>query len=344
MDWTLWLDGSTIESVAALGVVVALLALGVLYQRIGASRDRTRFPAPGSLIDVGGRRVHAVCRGHGSPTVLLESGIASSSLSWAIVQPEISKFARVCAYDRAGLGWSDAAASPRTLDGILDDLAAVIAHVGDRERLVLVGHSFGSLLVRAYAARHPEHIAGIVLVDPPTEWLTMTPERARVLRGGRFIARIGAWLARLGIVRLCLALLTGGVPAAPRGFVKVFGPRVARTVERLVGEVRKLPPDVHPLVQSLWCQPKCFEGMASYFLALEREHASLEHLAPPREIPIVVISGGDQSAEIIAAHTMLSASSANGRHVIARQSAHWVQFDEPQLIVEAVRDLVMRVV
>ena len=325
---------------AILGVVVALLALGALYQGIAVRRSRRQFPPPGQLIDAGGHRLHVICRGSGSPVVLLEAGIAASSLSWALVQPEIAKFTRACASDRAGLAWSDVASCPRTFERIVDELATVLARVAAGERYVLVGHSFGSFVIRAYAARHPENVLGLVLVDPPTEWLTMTPQRARMLSGGRHLSRIGAVLAHLGVVRTCLVLLSGGAPGGPRRFVRVFGPTAARTLERLVGEVRKLPPDVHPTVQALWCQPKCFHAMADHLSVLEREGVSLSQFIPPREIPVVVISSGNQPPEQIAAHRMLAERSQDGRHVIAARSAHWVQFDEPALVVALVRELV----
>ena len=323
-----------------LGVFVALLGLGALYQHIGAGRHRRQFPPPGLLIHVGGHRLHATCVGTGSPAVLLESGIAASSLSWAVVQPEIAKFTRVCAYDRAGLAWSDAPSCARTFDRIVDELSTLLAHVAPRERYVLVGHSFGSFVVRAYAMRHPEQVAGIVLVDPAIEWLTATPQRARMLRGGRQLSRVGAFLAHIGVVRACLVLLTRGAPGAPRQFVKIFGSTAARTLERLVGEVRKLPPDVHPVVQALWCQPKCFHAMADHLLALDRGGTSIAAIAPPREIPIVVISSGDQPPDWLGAHRKLAEASIDGRHIIASRSAHWVQFDEPELIVAVVKDLV----
>jgi pimeloyl-ACP methyl ester carboxylesterase len=329
--------------VGILGALFALLALGAGYQRLGLRRDRRRFPPPGRLIDVAGHRLHAVCRGDGSPVVLLESAIAASSLGWVVVQGEIAKFTRVCAYDRAGLAWSDGPSSPRTFERIVDELSRVLAQVDLPRHSVLVGHSFGSFIVRSYAARHPTQVTGIVLVDPPTEWLTRTSQRARLLRGGRQLSRIGALLAHLGIVRTCLALLTGGAPAAPRRFVKVFGPTTARTLERIVGEVRKLPPDLHPVVQALWCQPKCFHAMADYIGALEREGPSLLAEAPPPDIPLVVISSGDQPPEQLDAHRRLAAKATHGRHVVAARSGHWVQLDEPELVVSVVRELVERV-
>lgn len=295
-------------------------------------------PPPGAFLDIDGRRLHVVCRGEGRPAVLLESGIAASSLSWARVQPGVAAFTRVCAYDRAGLAWSDLAAAPRTFDRILHDLEAVLAALSDAPA-VLVGHSFGSLIVRGFAARHPGRVAGLVLVDPPTEWMDSAPERARLIRGARQLSRIGAVLARIGVVRLALDLLTGGRPGAPRAFVQIFGPTAARTLERLVGEVRKLPPELHPIVQALWCQPKCFHAMREYLGVLETEAATIAAAAAPPEIPIVVISGAHQPPAEIAAHQQLATSSPHGRHVIAAGSGHWIPFDEPEVIVAAIRTL-----
>jgi pimeloyl-ACP methyl ester carboxylesterase len=326
--------------VLVLGFLAALLGLGVLYQRLGERQGARRFAAPGTLIDVGGHRLHAVCEGEGSPVVVFESGIAASSLSWSVVQPEVAKLTRACAYDRAGLAWSDAPSCPRTFERIVAELAAVLAHVAPDERYILVGHSFGSFLVSEYARRHAEHVAGVVLVDPAIEWLTTTSQRARLLWGGRQLSRVGALLAHVGVVRGCLALLTGGAPGAPRRFVRIFGPTAARTLERLVGEVRKLPPDVHPVIQSLWCQPKCFRAMADHLGTLERDRTAIAAAAPPPQVPVVVISSGDQPSENLSLHRQMADASAGGRHVVAARSAHWIQFDEPDLIVDAIRELV----
>ncbi|MEO5823610.1 MAG: alpha/beta hydrolase [Vicinamibacteraceae bacterium] len=306
-----------------------------------------RVPPPGELIDAGGHRLHVCSRGEGAPPVLLEAGVAASSLSWARVQPALAAFTRVCAYDRAGLAWSDAASSPRTFARILDDLAAVVAtlgtgswvSVGAGQRVILVGHSFGSLIVRGYAARHPEQVAGLVLVDPPMEWLDRAPTQAGLLRRARQASAIGGFLARIGVVRAALALLTGGHPGAPRAFVKLLGPRAAATLERLVGEVRKLPRELHPAVQAHWSEPKCFHAMSEYLGVLQSEAATIAAAVPPSHIPVVVISGAHQPASELAAHERLAAASPHGRHVVAVRSGHWILLDEPDLIVDAVRSL-----
>jgi pimeloyl-ACP methyl ester carboxylesterase len=320
--------------------VAALVAAGTLYQLVGATRQRRAFAPPGELLDVDGHRLHVACIGAGSPAVIFESGIAASSLSWALVQPAVGELTRTCAYDRAGLAWSDAPSCPRTFERIVDEFARVITHATRGQRCVLVGHSFGSFVVRAYASRHPDQVAGLVLVDPPTEWLQMTPARARMLWGGRRLSKIGALLAHVGVVRASLALLSGGAPRAPRQFVKIFGPTAALTLERLVGEVRKLPPAVHPIVQAHWSEPKCFHAMADYLRALADEGATIAALIPPREVPVVVISAGHQPAEQIEAHRQLAEAADHGVHLVAHQSGHWVQLDEPDLVTTAITQLV----
>ena len=213
------------------GVVVVLVASGMLYQWIATRRHRRRFAPPGEFVSVGGHRLHAHCMGAGSPVVLLEAGIAASSLSWSLVQSEIAtlhprvrlRSRRLC-LERRGV------AAPTTFERIVSELSQVLARVAPDDRYVLVGHSFGSFVIRAYAERHPEKVVGLVLVDPPTEWLTMTPQRERMLRRGQRLSRVGAVLAHIGVVRGSLALLTGGAPGAPRRFVSVLGPTALRTL------------------------------------------------------------------------------------------------------------------
>ena len=323
-----------------LSIVVALVLAGTVYQLIGAARDRRQFRPPGLVVDVGGHGLHAVCRGAGTPVVVLESGIAASSLSWALVQPAVATFTRACAYDRAGLAWSDVPSCPRTFTAIVDEFAAVLMRVAPDGSYILVGHSFGSFVVQAFATQHPDRVAGLVLLDPPTEWLNMTRQRAQMIQGGIHLSRVGARLAQVGVVRVCLTLLTGGAPGTPRQFVKIFGPTAARTLERLVGEVRKLPADLHPVVRAHWCQPKCFRAMADYLSAFARDGASFAALSPPPEVSTVVISSGDQPPEQLVAHRRMAELSSGGRHLVATKSGHWIQFDQPELVVDVIRELV----
>jgi pimeloyl-ACP methyl ester carboxylesterase len=325
------------------GLVALLLAAGVAYQRIGARRGARQYPPPGTMIEVEGQRLHAVCAGSGQPAVVFESGIAASSLSWTSVLRAASLFTRACAYDRAGLGWSASPRGRRTVARMISELRGVAAEAAGGAPYVLVGHSFGALLVSVFASRHPGDVAGLVLLDPPSEWHSITREQARLLWGGKHLSRIGGILAEVGVVRACLALLTGGAPGVPRNFVRVFGPTAARTLERLVGEVRKLPPEVHPVVQAIWCQPKCFRAMADHLDALEETAAAAEGITSLPGVPLTIVSAGDQSPATIAKHRQLAGLSPHGRHIVAARSGHWIQFDEPELVVSAIHDIVIRV-
>ncbi len=321
-------------------LLVTVVAAGALYQFIGARHAARTYVPPGMMVDVGGQRLHVICAGNGGPTVIFESGIAASSLSWTRVLREVATFTRACAYDRAGLGWSDPSQGPRTVARMLGELHGVVTTAATVGPYILVGHSFGAFLVCAYASQHPNGIAGLVLLDPPSEWHRITREQARLLWGGIQLSRIGGLLARLGVVRACLALLTGGAPGVPRNFVRMFGPTAARTLERLVGEVRKLPPEVHPIVKALWCDPKCFRAMANHLAALEETAAVVGRLTSLPDVPLVIISSGDQSSDTIAKHRQLARLSSQNRHIVAAKSGHWIQFDEPDLVVTTIRDIV----
>src|SRR5919201_2667965 len=327
-----------------IGAVLPLvIAAGALYQVVASRPSARRHDAPGVMIDVDGQQLHVVCEGNGRPAVVFESGIAASSLSWTRVLREVGTFTRACAYDRAGLGWSAPSRAPRTVARMLQEMQGVLANAATDGPAVLVGHSFGAFLVCAYASEHPANIAGLVLIDPPSEWHEVTRAQARLLWGGIQLSRVGGVLARVGVVRACLALLTGGAPGVPRNFVRVFGPTAARTLERLVGEVRKLPPEVHPLVQMVWCQPKCFRAMGDHLAALEETAAVVTRLTSLGDVPLAIISSGDQPPQVIAKHRQLAHLSTNGRHIVAATSGHWIQFDDPNLVVTTIRDVVDRV-
>jgi len=245
-------------------------------------------------------------------------------------------------YDRAGLARSDVPSCARTFDRIVDELESVLSGVASGERCILVGHSFGSFIVRGCAMRHPDLVAGLVLVDPAIEWLTPNPERSHRLRRAQRLARVGARLAQLGIPRACLALVIGGAPSAPQRFSRLFGETAAQTLARLVGEVRKLPPETYALMQEFWSQPKCYRAMADHLAALEHDAAAIARIETSASIPTIVISSGNQPEEQIDAQRRLAEASRGGRYVIAASSTHWVQFDEPGLIIEAIRALVQR--
>jgi pimeloyl-ACP methyl ester carboxylesterase len=130
------------------------------------------------MVDMGGHRLHIDCVGQGSPTVILESGLGNMSADWANVQPEVAKTTRVCTYDRAGTGWSEPGPEPRDPQQIARELHTLLGNARIDGPYVLVGQSFGGLYVRMYAARFPQEVEGMVLVDAshPDMWTRLPPE------------------------------------------------------------------------------------------------------------------------------------------------------------------------
>ncbi len=208
---------------ALLGLVVALLALavaGAIYQAIATERAERAYPPPGEMVDVGGYSLHINCVGQGSPTVVLDAGSGGFSAQWVRVQREVSGTTRVCAYDRAGMGWSEMGPDPRDAKQISSELYTLLKGANIEGPYVLVGHSFGGLYVRTYAARYPDEVAGVVLVDSsspkqvshqPVTRDSNEPQKQSFAVVPR-LARLGVSLAaRLGVVRLLSKL----APASP---------------------------------------------------------------------------------------------------------------------------------
>ena len=331
--------------VIVLAVAASAALTGILYQVVGSARDRRTYAAPGAFGHVGGHRLHYRCEGSGRPAVVLEAGIAASSLTWSRVQPLIARFARVCSYDRAGLAWSEPASTPRSMPALVSELRALLECTGEPPPYVLVGHSFGGLIIRAFARAHPSEVAGLVFVDPlhPEEWCDPSPQQREMLRGGIFLSRLGAILARLGIVRASLTLLSGGSPAAPQRFSRLLGRRATALLERMVAEVQKLPADVLPAVQAHWSHPKAFRGMWEHLASMPGCSAMLAYGEDTfGHIPVVVFSAGARDPRWRDADRRLASASSNGRHIISPQSGHWVHLDEPELVVEAIHDVILR--
>jgi pimeloyl-ACP methyl ester carboxylesterase len=152
--------------VIVLYTLAALFGAAVIYQAVSSHLDVRRFPPPGRIVDIGPSRLHLYELGTGRPIVVLESGIAATSISWALVQAQVAEFTRVASYDRAGLGWSGLSLAPRTLEQMVSELAALLAQAQLPPPYILAGHSFGGLLIRAYAHLRPADVAGLVFIDP----------------------------------------------------------------------------------------------------------------------------------------------------------------------------------
>lgn len=308
-------------ALALLAIPIALLALGASYEALMAAGDAERYPPPGRLVDIGGRRLHLHCVGGGGPTVVFEAGHAGTSIDWALVQQQLAGEARVCAYERAGLGWSDPGPLPRTPERIVDDLRALLTAAGEPGPYVLVGHSLGGRYVRLFAETYPKDVAGVVLVDARGEHhdRALSAEARAALAASSEPSVAMDWMRRLGLMRL-------------------FG---GRLVASQIAELRLLPPELLQTAIVLGMRPASTTAAASEFAARTHSDGLLQRA-----------SLGDTPLWVLAAQQSIATDPAwlEGQRQQAARSTesvlqildggHYLQLDNATNVSAAIREVI----
>jgi len=203
--------------------ITACASIAAFYETVQESIDRTAHPMHGRLIDVGkGRRIYVSCAGSGNPTVVLVPGAGEPSSIWAWIAPDVARDTRVCVYDRAGRAWSDAAPGQQDAVAVATDLNAVLTGAHEPSPYVLVGHSFGGLYVRAFAARYPNQTAGVVLLDATDPHQFTLPAYPAFYEGFRRVSALFPSLARFGIGRLAYRSAYSSLPGEARAEQYMF--------------------------------------------------------------------------------------------------------------------------
>jgi len=307
-----------------------------------------RTPPPGRLVSIGAHRLHIRCDGDRAPTVIFDAALGGSSLSWSLVQPAIARLTRACTYDRAGFGWSDAGPLPRTASRIADELRDLLRVTAVPPPYVLVGHSYGGLVMRSYAARHPNDVAGFVLIEPaiPEEWTNPTDQQRALIARGVRLCRYGAAASRRGLAQLVSTLVRIGALRAARllvGLVSRGGLR--REDEGILAPIWKLPPEVRGVLREMWTQPKFFEALGSQIETICESATAVMSAGPPDydDLPLMVISSARSTERRLQADSALARRSTRGRHILAAESGHWVPLDAPQVVVDAITAMIAEI-
>jgi pimeloyl-ACP methyl ester carboxylesterase len=317
----------------ALAAVSAAAVVSWAIHRSLSAEERRRFASPGELVDVGGGRLHVHTTGEGAPSVVLDSALAGTSLSWGEVQTRTAELTRVVSTDRLGFGWSDPTRAPRRVDVLVEELHRALEAADIEPPYVLVGHSYGGFVVRLFAAIYPRETAGLVLVDAPhpREWMTPSLAQARRIERGVLLARGGAVLARFGLTRILFRL-------AGRGLV--LGASAPGEQGRIAELLGKVPAPLRETIRSFWVRSETLAALASLIenvpASAARVHRSSVDLG---SLPLRVLTASNPSPERRRDQDEVAKLSSRGRHVVAANSGHWIPLDEPELVVEAIRSV-----
>jgi len=323
-------------AIAGLALLVVVLIAGTIYQSVASANDLKRYPPPGKLYQVGDIQMHLYCTGEGSPTVILEAGAASPSLTWFLVQAEVAKFTRVCSYDRAGIGWSDPASEPLSSDQVAEDLHQLLQAASVPGPYILAGHSLGGIFVRSFTRQYPSEVAGLVLVDSSHE-----------SQNQRFPAGYTAYSQKQNMTySLCQAL-------SPFGLV-----RLARLWNMMIPKSIAETPEGQAAMSTMYRSTFC---KAAYNEILAHSESQAVSPASLGDLPLVVLTatatweaipeaviqgmGGqavfDQLIQVGRGLQLeLVGLSTRGRQVMADKSGHYIMWDQPELVIDAIRALV----
>lgn len=293
------------------------------------------YPPIGKLVNVGSHQLHICPTGEGSPTVVLESGGASWSLDWNLVQTEIEKFTRVCSYDRAGFGWSESGPNPRTSEQIVRELHALLTKAEIEKPYILVGASFGGHTVRLFSKKYPDEVAGIVLLDARHETINskMPPAWKKLEMSGKGMYQFMLLASRTGALNL---------------LGKLMGEKAAPPI------VMKLPSEIRPMYLEVGFQPKYFKSNLDELSAITESDRQLSAIGSLGNIPLTVIRHGipDLFASMPAEQAKqseqvwqelqsdLAKLSSNSQMIVAEKSGHGIQIDQPSLVVDVIRQMV----
>ena len=331
--------------VALWGVILllVLVATGAIYQGIASARDARLYKPVDQMVDVDGIQMRLDCRGTGSPTVVLEAGGQSWSTHWALVQDDVAEFTRVCSYDRAGSGWSESVKEDLSPQVAVEMLHALLKNGGERPPYLMVGHSFGGVFIRTYAAQYPDEVVGMVLVDSshdeqyvrlPSEF-TQAPEVQQSRK--QMMTQLSVFMVaeRLGLFR-AFKLYDPGFASLQFSeqdkallLVEMYRTGYIKSARRemdMMEAYEKQPAEI----QSLGDRPLIsLARKVDVQDMLEQIPSSLQSMELAQQL--ADIANGMQEE--------LAALSSRGELIIVEDTGHNIQIEKPQVVIDAIREV-----
>ena len=328
--------------VAAAGVGTLGLA-SAAYQSYGVARDRRRYPPPGELVEVDGRKLHVLTTPGAGPPIVIMTALGTPAIDWLAIQRALVGDVPVVLYDRAGVGWSEARRRSRTAVRMADELHAVLAAAHIDPPYILAGHSLGGLIALVYTARHREHVAGLTLID------SSHPDMDERLPTGRSLAgRHAEWLLHLALLRLRLL-----------GLVRLADDLGIR--RRVSDAVRHIyPADVVSAGRALMLSSRQRRADVSELVHLSRScNEAWACLTDLDTLPLAVLTssendpdrvpgspGAQNRSQWYATWSLLQSElaelSRNSSHTVAERSGHHIHRHDPDLVVRVLRELAYR--
>lgn len=309
-----------------IGAIVILLIGGSIYQQVSIIRDADNYPAPGEMIDVGGHSLHLHCIGEGEPTLIIDAGAADWSLSWLALQEDLSERTRTCIYDRAGLGWSETGEAPRTSETLVRELHTLLLNANIEPPYIFLGHSLGGYNARLYHEQYPDDLAGMILLESahPEQWNQFPAEVEGLVEEQVSLLNMMSLLSNFGIVRLIL-------------------PEHAHLSEDFQGIYRSHMATSHHMTAS------------AYELGGGIESARQVPDSSLGDLPLVVVTAGhsfdafrdftddlpfeEAEATWQSLQFELTRLSTNSLHLISPNATHNIHFDDPEIVIEAVEQM-----
>ena len=314
------------------GLIILAVCTGSIWEAISWRNTVANYPPPGKMVDVGGHRMHILCSGTGSPTVVLEAGLdVGGIIGWSLVQDSIALTTRTCAYNRAGIVWSEPSSGPHNAVTVAADLHALLAAAGEKPPYVMVGHSLGGPYIMTYTKYHGGDVAGLVFVDAshPDQVKRMAAVLGKSPEESLRWFNLAAKLSWTGVVRLAAGSVK--LPKLPPERVAAMQGYLPRSLGQELLEAAS--------IDSTFAEAGTFRTLGDRPVVVLTSMAPMDSAAM-KTLKITPEKAKEFKEEWRKMHDEEASWSSRSRHELVYDATHYIQIDRPDVVIRAVREVV----